>query len=137
MDTYLLNRDYEKLFRWRYGMPPYEFWLNNKALITEMVKEFKLKPLDQTIFPDNLPAPIAGEIKEMRAKAKVIDKKLWPGGIRIPHVHLDRDIYLLDDKQWGRLVAAKVRDFKAKLSNVKTVNFEQMMRLSEGFDLLP
>ena len=102
-----------------------------------MVKEFKLKPLDPAIFPDRFPAAFEGNMKEMRTKAKMIDKKLWPGGIRIPHVHLDRDIFLLDEKQWNRLVTLKVRDFKAKLSNVKNVNFEQMMKLSEGFDALP
>jgi hypothetical protein len=128
--------DYEKLFIWKYGMPPYEFWLDNKALIQNIVKEYKLKPVDRRYFPTEMPVNLQVEVRETKARKQWEDKRLWPGGIRIAHVHLNGEIYMFEKEHWNKLVTAKVNEFKEKLANVQTVNFEQMMKLSEGFDAI-
>lgn len=128
--------DYEKLFIWKYGMPPYEFWLDNKVIIQDIVKQYKLKPVDRRYFPADIPAKLQVELRETKARKQWEDKRLWPGGIRIPHVHLNGEVYMFEKEHWNKLVDAKVNEFREKLANVQTVNFEQMMKLSEGFDAI-
>ena len=131
------NLDYIRRFKWIYGMPPYDFWLKNQELIRVIVKEHKLKPVAQNYFPDQIPMEFEGELRETKARKRVIDKKLWPGGIRIAHVHLNRDIYIFKDAQWNQLVSAKMGEFKEKMEKVQTVDFAQLMKLSEAMDALP
>ena len=54
------------------------------------------------------------------------------GGIRVPHVHYEENVYLLTDKQWNAFSQKVIKNFQDKLSNAKGVNFEQLMKLSEA-----
>ena len=65
-----------------------------------------------------------------------IDPDQW-GGMRCPHLHLGKDIYLLTDEQWQAFSRDVIKRFGDRLSRVKAVNFQQLMELSEGVGSLP
>lgn len=54
------------------------------------------------------------------------------GGIRVPHVHYEREIYLLTDKQWTEFSQKVIESFQNKLAHAKGINFEQLMKLSDA-----
>ena len=146
--------DLEKVYIWKYGMPPYHFWLRHVEDIRVLVKEHNLKPLSQKYFMAEFPKRIAeveklemaggstvemaGSVVEKDIDWDDIPRKFWPrpfpGGMRIPHVHLDGEIYMLKDEHWKELTEKVINKFRTKLANMKTVNFEQMMKLSAAFD---
>ena len=53
------------------------------------------------------------------------------GGIRVPHVHLDGETYILTDKQWDEFSKGVMGSFQKKLANAKGVSFEKLMELSD------
>jgi hypothetical protein len=60
----------------------------------------------------------------------------FPGGLKCPHLHFKRDIYLLNDEQWKTFSSSIIGGFKEKLSKVGTVSFEQLVKTSEVIDSL-
>ena len=136
-----LEVNMEKLLIWRYGMPPYDFWLQNEALITKIIKAHKLAPIDQSYFmKDNTFVAAEAGLQKKGAKKKVEAKKLWPrpfpGRMRIPHVHLKEEIYLLKDRQWREFTKEIVSVFQERLAQANNVSFEQVMKLSEAIESL-
>ena len=122
-------------------MPPYDFWLQNEALITKIIKAHKLAPIDQSYFmKDNTFVAAEAGLQKKGAKKKVEAKKLWPrpfpGGMRIPHVHLKEEIYLLKDRQWREFTKEIVSVFQERLAQANNVSFEQVMKLSEAIESL-
>lgn len=53
------------------------------------------------------------------------------GGIRAPHLHYNGEIYLLNKEQWNKFSGEIIKDFSKKLAETKSVNFSQLMELSE------
>jgi transposase len=56
---------------------------------------------------------------------------LKQGGIRVPHLHYKGELYLLNKKQWNEFSGEILKEFSKKLAETKTVNFGQLMDLSE------
>jgi hypothetical protein len=100
---------------WKYGRPA-DFWLRNLELVKSAIKEYGLQPVAQEYL-------MQGE-----SFTQV------PGGLKIPHFHLGRDLYLLDERQWNDFSTRVIQDFQAKLGRVNTVSFEQVMGLAEAMD---
>ncbi|MBP9211073.1 MAG: hypothetical protein KBF37_12220 [Saprospiraceae bacterium] len=157
MASNLFEFDARRLLRWVYGGPFEDFWLKNVNLIEIMVRDHKLKPLNtgKYVMGDF----VAGGIEEsfegasFEPGAESLAQKapippilkpqrgpFWPrpfpGGLRIPHLHFKGDVFLLDDRQWNELSSAVLEGFKEKLNRAKSVSFEQIMKLSDGFDTL-
>jgi hypothetical protein len=116
----------EELFpRWiKYGLPN-PLWLQHSDLVKSFVDASKL----QKVAPGSLPMfelqnPIQGK------------PPLWPrpfpGGIRIPHLHFDGEVYTLTADQWKDFSSKVVRDLKDKIAKVNTVSFSQVLDLAEG-----
>ena len=53
------------------------------------------------------------------------------GGLRMPHLHYNGDIYVLDKKQWNEFSRKIIEGFKSKLANAKSINPDQMVKISE------
>jgi hypothetical protein len=51
------------------------------------------------------------------------------GGIRVPHLHFDSKIYLLNNEQWAKFSGSIIADAKAKLAKVKEVSLQQAVAL--------
>jgi hypothetical protein len=47
------------------------------------------------------------------------------GGIRVPHLHVEDETYILTDKQWSEFSKSIVADAKLKLAKVNEVSFEE------------
>jgi hypothetical protein len=101
-----------------------------------MIKEFALKGQKITAT-----AGIAAEKEltaEMGAKmpaadaAMILLPKDFPGGIKSPHVHYNGDIYLLKKEDWKAFSGKIIEEFRTKLANAKSINYDQLMRLSDA-----
>ncbi|MDR2017944.1 MAG: hypothetical protein LBQ00_03570 [Syntrophobacterales bacterium] len=58
------------------------------------------------------------------------------GGMKTPHFHWKDDIYLLEDKDWQEFVGIALKEFRSKLENVSSVNFEKFIELSNAIDTI-
>lgn len=119
------------LRRWIYGIPA-PIWLRNIEMIDEIIRKNKLQPVDRGgLFPLT-----ASEGGEKERAALVLDKRPYPGGIRIPHLHFKGEVYLVKEELWRDFSGRVVKEFQTKLANVKSVSFEEAMELSEAVDSL-
>ncbi len=121
--------------RWIYGMPA-PFWLKNIKTIEKVIREQKLEPVSVESLMTEAPHAPMGAMAGEQEKARRIWPRPIPGGIRIPHLHFRGDVYLLNEGQWKEFSGKVVKDFQNKLANVNTVNFEQVMEISEAVDSL-
>lgn len=53
------------------------------------------------------------------------------GGIRVPHLHHNGEIYLLNKEQWNEFTGEIIKDFKRKLDEAQNMSFSQFMELSD------
>jgi hypothetical protein len=121
------------LRRWIYGLPA-PVWLRNIEMIGKVIQENKLQPVDRaTLFPLTVSE---GAVSEKEKAALVLDRRPYPGGIRISHLHFMGEVYLVKEDLWRDLSGKIVKDFQAKLANVRNVSFEQTMELSEAVESL-
>lgn len=119
--------------RWIYGIPA-PFWLKNLKIIEDTIRVQKLRAVpSESIMTGPLFASIPGEQEKAIPK---IGLRPFPGGIRIPHLHFKGDVFLLNEEQWTAFSGKVVKDFQAKLAKVQSVNFEQVMEMSEAIDTL-
>ncbi len=102
--------------KWIYGGPR-DIWIRNEKLLGELIAKWKLQPY----------AAVAGK------KAYMYDPDIR-GGIRLAHLHAKGNIYLVDEKQWKDFSGRVMRDFRARLESAQSVNFEQLMDLSEAVE---
>jgi hypothetical protein len=54
------------------------------------------------------------------------------GGMKVPHIHLDDKIYLLNDEQWRSLSTEVIKDFKTHLDAAHSLTLDQMESLGEA-----
>src|SRR3990172_10239212 len=121
---------------WIFGIPA-PFWLKNLKMIEQTIRELKLEPVPtESLMTEVHHAPMGAMAREQEKAPLRIWPRPIPGGIRIPHLHFRRDIYLLNERQWKDFSVKVIKDFQAKLSKVNTVSFEQAMEISEAVDSL-
>ena len=121
---------------WIYGRPA-ELWLSYRHLIADLIKKHKLPALPGEAYPY---IPMAGEpgmaaFTNAPESGKRASGWRWPipfpGGIRIPHLHFNHDIYLLEHKQWKEFSGAVVKDVEQRLADVKEGSFDQIVELGQ------
>lgn len=122
---------------------PAEFWLKNAVVVENFIKANNLKPIQPEFLAAELMVASAAEelarvepTTTTKKVAAILKPKPFPGGIRIPHLHFREDFYLLNDKQWRELSTSIMKGFHEKLAAAGTVNFEQMIGLSDAIDTL-
>jgi len=117
--------------RWIYGIPA-PIWLKNIDMISEFISKNMLKPVQ----PESLPniQPVRAESAEQVNASLIIDRRPYPGGIRIPHLHFGGELYLVKEELWREFSGRIVKEFQAKLANAKGISFEDAMELSEAVD---
>jgi transposase len=54
------------------------------------------------------------------------------GGMKVPHLHINGEIYLMDKKQWNEFSGKIIKEFSKKLAEAKSVNFRQLTELSDA-----
>lgn len=118
--------------RWLWGIPV-PLWLNRIEMIEGFIKENGLKPAALETLPIS---PLMNEAAgaELAERAPKFRWPGFPGGIRIPHLHLRGDIFLLKDELWQNFSAGLIKDLQGRLNKAKSVSFEQAMEISEAID---
>jgi hypothetical protein len=108
------------------------YFAKHKPFIAEFIQEHNLTParvVGQSAV-DTAHARVAGPlVAEETTVYSLIDLGIR-GGIRVPHLHLNDNIYLLDEKQWATLSKEIVADVSAKLSKVNEISFDNAMMIS-------
>ncbi len=122
-----------------------ETWLEYKDLAHELVNKFELKALTKKeleIFARKEGVMIAEErqfsSKDMdvsaRSRAIPIFGKTpgQEGGMKIPHMHLEDDVFLLNQDALHEFTKQIVRNVQTRLEHAGQINFTQIMEISEA-----
>jgi len=128
--------------KWRWGKPA-EIWVTHLDAVENTINKQKLIPLPREHYPGTgfyQQAPMAGyQVAQVtQAEQKQIPDIIpdFPGGLKCPHLHYKRDIYLLNNHQWRTFTSSIIEGFKEKISKIGTVSFEQFVKTSEALDSL-
>jgi hypothetical protein len=92
-------------------------WIAHTEIVEKTIKKENIKPRSHPVLKGNL-----------EDKATQIG---FSGGIRVPHLHLNGEIYILNKEQWSTFSNEVIRDFSKKLAEAKNVSFSQLMELAE------
>ena len=124
--------------RWIGGVPA-DFWVLHRDFVQTFVKKQKLAAVapEHLVADESTPvfAPVEGGKGEALA-LKILKPRPFPGGLRIPHLHVGDKVYQLDQKQWRDFSSTVMTSFRQKLENAQTVSFVQVMELSDALDSL-
>jgi len=137
LEELILLKKY-RVFKW--GKPA-DIWTRNVDIIERMVKEGLATKINDQYLPsvgEVAETPVTREV-EKGAKAVVIKKIPFPGGLRFAHVHFKGDVYRVSEEGWKVFTSRVISDFTQKLqkaSETNTVSFDQMMELSDTMDVL-
>jgi len=119
---------------WWMGIPA-PFWIINHKPIGQFIQKNEIKPVAPELLPDLPMEPQFSMGQEMALRAFApIKPRTYAGGIKIPHFHYKGDLFVLTDKQWKEFSADIVKGFQSKLARANTVNFEQVIEISEVID---
>lgn len=103
---------------WRGPYSPIFIAKDSKLRVQEIIKKYNLKP------------------QEVIIKGAQVDKARIPqlinGGMKALHIHFNGDTYLLTQEQWREFSGRMVMDFKQKLTDAKSIGFDQMLGLGEA-----
>lgn len=106
------------------------YLVKNKKSIGEFIKANAIQAVAVKAVAAEAVTPRAAKAAAEPAKAaKYLDLDIR-GGMRVPHLHFNNKIYMLDEKQWAAFSGAIVADVKAKLAKTKEVSFEEGMALA-------
>lgn len=133
----------EEFWIWRHGIPE-PIWVTHLDIIESTISELDLTPLDIEDYPGTVLgqqvvmtgaqfAQVAAQTEDLKGKKK---RPIFPGGLRCPHLHFKKDIYILNDDQWKTFSKKVIDGFKNKLSKVGTVSFEQLLETSDAITTL-
>ncbi len=117
--------------RWIFGGPR-DIWIRYSDLVEKIVREGKLTAVPHAQAP--APAHLA-EARE-RTVAEFVRPENIAGGIVGPHVHLHGEVYLLNPEQWRTFSQGMMKEYRARLEHVGTVNFEGLMGVAEAIERL-
>ncbi|MFY9943457.1 MAG: hypothetical protein WAK57_14870 [Desulfobacterales bacterium] len=124
-----------------YALKPYEgidggmliLWMSHHRVIAEFIERHKLAPVSQEhLF--RMPMRVSGPVAE--SAELTLKPYPFPGGIRIPHLHFKKELYLLDREQWKEFTGNTIKGFREKLEHAHDVTFEQLMEISEAVSTL-
>ncbi len=128
--------DPSRVLIWKFGRPA-ELWLSYHHQVADLIKSHKLSPLTADEYPY---LPMAAELGAVtftrEASQKTAARLQWPipfpGGIRIPHLHYGRDVYLVKPEQWKEFSQVVVSDIHDRLVGAKEIGFDQVLELGQA-----
>ena len=112
-------------YKWIYG-GPFDFWVQYRDFAKRAVDG--LKPL----------GPEFGSVFSAGATAQVVAlREINPrGGMRIAHIHLGDDVYIVDQGRWNEFTKQVFTDVSKKLSNSGRVGFQQLLGVADAANAL-
>ncbi len=114
--------------KWLYG-GPWDLWVRRRDMIEKLVGQLKIKavPVERLPFQPFV---------EPGVQTRPGRPTPFPGGMRSPHLHMDGDVFLLNQDQWKGFCETVIKDYGERLRNVRTVGFEEMMDLAAAVEAL-
>ncbi len=106
------------------------FWAKNAKVVSKYINAHKLEELSNHHLSTGI------VLKEANLSKKVQEnrKELKNGGMRVPHLHYDGKIFLLDELQWKEFSKTIIGEFQQKLAKANSINYEQLMELSGAME---
>jgi len=115
----------------------FDYWISNLEFVAQFIDKHKIQAIEREHFVMDDPIPISPiRMENVSVELKYLKPKPFPGGLKIPHLHFKNNTYLVTHKQWKDFSAMAVKNFQEKLAKAETVNFDQLMELSEAIDTL-
>ncbi|HUU83759.1 MAG TPA: hypothetical protein VM243_09665 [Phycisphaerae bacterium] len=124
---------------WRFGQP-LPFWVLHNQHVAQFAEKHKLVAVPSDRLPGGAPVHFGSAGESEGSPAAHLLPVPWPnpcGGLKAPHLHLGRDLFILTHKQWEEFTAPIFEQYAHKLGAAKTVPFEQVMEMDEAFSGLP
>lgn len=113
----------------------FDFWATNVKFVAQFIEKNRIKAIEKDNLIMDDPVPISPiRIENIAIELKYLKPKPFPGGMRVPHLHFQDDIYLLNHEQWKEFSSTAVKNFQEKLAKVETVHFDKLMELSEAIE---
>jgi hypothetical protein len=115
-----------------------DYWVKNAEAIGEYVRAKKLKPVGAATVPSlvgELPSGAGAGAKAVSSAVRIKDPGIR-GGLRVPHLHFDGNVFMLNEQQWAEFSGNIIAESKAKLGKVNSVNFDQAMILAQTTESL-
>lgn len=107
-------------------------------IINAKIIEAQIKNLTPSAMPTPVELHLSMTQPSYMAEAKTAKMNILNirGGLKIPHLHFEDKIYLLNDQQWKEFSGKVIQQVQDKLSKAQTVSFEQLMEVSEAVSVL-
>ncbi len=106
------------------------FWAKNAKVVNKYITAHKL----EEITNHHLSTGRVLKEANLSKKTPELRKELKNGGMRVPHLHYDGKIFLLDELQWKDFSKTIINDFRLKLEKANSINYEQLMELSGAME---
>lgn len=125
-----LRRDYYYAAgrRWLFGRPV-EMWVRYRDVVARFVKDLKPIPSEHLVFDDPIPV---GTLKT--EAAALIRPRPFPGGLRMPHLHLADRVYQLDQAQWKAFSGEVVKNLQERLARAGSVGLDDLIQVSDAME---
>ena len=119
------HKEYAR-WRWLWGRPA-DFWISHGEFVEKFIIENKLEPIKKEHFP----------MEAMEKRVIVMKDIINPwGGRKFAHLHSKGEFYPLKEEQWKLFSEKVLEGFTDKLANAKTINFEQLIALSDAMETI-
>ena len=117
---------------WIRGIPPIDFWIRRETMIGNFIKENKLEQINTAGYELEGFASAAQAAEEKAALP--MRRPPFPGGMRIPHLHFQGEVYRMDQQQWTQFSGKVVADLNAKLKSASALSFDQIRDVAGEID---
>ncbi len=117
--------------KWLYG-GPWDLWVRQHDMIEKLVGQLKIKPVPV----ERLPFQPQRAFVEPDVQTRPGRPTPFPGGMRSPHLHMNGDVFMLNQAQWKSFCDTVIKDYGERLRNVSTVGFDEMMELAAAVEAL-
>ncbi|HEX6083347.1 MAG TPA: hypothetical protein VF266_02410 [Thermoanaerobaculia bacterium] len=106
---------------WKYG-GPIDFWVTRQKVVEELV----------------------GGLEAVRFTARSMEKAealaaldINPrGGMRVPHLHLGDEVYVVDRKRWAQFSQNVMKDLSEKMVHAGRVSYDELLSVAQAVDPL-
>lgn len=106
------------------------FFVKYENTIADVIKDFKLKPIEQI----HSPVMRAAETKSAAKEPMIyFDPDIF-GGKRFAHLHYRGEIYMLNREQWQSFTSRVKDNLIDRLKTANTISIEQMLDLNDAID---
>lgn len=122
--------------RWWIGIP-IPFWTTHHEQIGAFLRKNRIRAVDKSVMMRGDQLPVSSPATSARARARFVDPRPFPGGIRFAHLHYRQDLFLLTDRQWKDFAGGVLDMVADRLKRAETIGFEQMLDLAGAADSIP